>query len=102
MQSMRAEKIENAATMSDLSSYTRLQAEVKRLEEIIAQQHLRLARMEDRLNENRKNQLEDVADIAMMQVLMKSFPCGKCDNPIDVFVELRKILAEMVERRERN
>ena len=99
MQSMRSEKVEKAVTKSDVSSYDRLEKEIARLEETIAQQHLRIARMEEKLNENRRNELADVAAIAVMGVLLDTFPCGRCDNPVDVFGEVKQILAEMSDRR---
>jgi hypothetical protein len=101
MQTMRVDKLESTAMMSDLTSYKRLQEEITRLELVIKTQQDRLEFMEKQFDKLREMQLDDVADVATLATLVELFPCHQCQSQGVTFVQTRNTILNMHRRRRR-
>lgn len=99
MKTFRTDRLEAVSTGADMESYARLQKEITRLENIIIVQQRRTDELEDRLNTLRDIELDDVADIATLAVLVAQMPCGRCAAPDDMFSQAKDILVRMNARR---
>jgi hypothetical protein len=95
MKTFRTDRLEAAATGADMNSYNRLQNEITRLEGIIVAQQKRTDELEARLDSLRDIELDDVADIATLAVLIAQMPCGRCQSPDDMFKQSQEILTRM-------
>lgn len=98
MKTVRTDRMESIATGADMNSYERLQKEIKRLEDIIATQKSRTDELEARLDRLRDMELDDVADISTLFVLVSN-NCLKCPNSSLVHDQMVEILKSMKARK---
>ena len=99
MKTFRTDRLEATLSTADTNTFTRLQSEIQRLEQIIIGMQKRTDELEARLDKLRDIELDDVSDIATLTVLINQMPCGKCQDPSIIFRDAREVLGRMNTRK---
>lgn len=92
MKTFRSDRLEAVSSSAEVGSYARLQGEIERLSK-------KYDELEIRFNAIRDMELEDVADIATLSVLINQMPCGRCGTPDELFQQAHEVLVRMNTRK---